>query len=204
MTVQQYNCPTCGAPLPVENRFSLQVICSYCGQSSRITPQGLDPSGEKALLADFPSILSIGATGMLRGTPFKVLGMLRFKYDGGFWDEWFLALDTGKKLWLQEDEGEFTAFEKEQLTSPVPPFEEMQVGSLVPVNGKQFFIMEKRRAVLAGGRGELTFVVTPHSAVGCVDGNAGGILMSIEYLPDEINLSWGAEVPLEELQVDAP
>lgn len=200
-----FSCPSCGATLEIENRFSKVVMCVYCGQSSAISPAGLDPTGEKALLADSPSIFSIGASGSMvlasKGRlSFKVLGRLRYKYDGGFWDEWFLEFTDGQKLWLQEDEGEFTAFEKESLTSPLPPFEQISVGSVIPINGLSVFVTEKSTAVIAGGQGELLFKTTPGMSAMCVDGNAGGKLVSIEQTPEEICLSVGEEIDISSIQ----
>lgn len=202
---QALNCPGCGAPLALENRFSKTVVCSYCSQTSFVTPEGLDPTGRQARLADFPSILAIGKQGRLRGEEFKVLGRVRFKYDGGFWDEWLIALEGGtlgsRTLWLQEDEGEFTLFDKSALRSSVPPFDEIRVGGHVEVNGEKMFVTERCAAVIAGGEGELNFRFSPGQAVDCVDGNASGKLMSLEYSPDEILLSEGTPVEPDEIEL---
>lgn len=203
MPAQAYNCPSCAAPLAVENRFSKLVVCSYCGQASLISDKGLDPTGEKAKLADFPSILSVGASGRIRSERFRVLGRLRYKYEDGFWDEWFLAMKKGKKVWLQEDEGEFVVFEKERLTSPLAPFDDITVGSLIEVNGRQVFVTEKNRAVIAGGQGELSFRIAPGQVVNCVDGNSQGRLVSVEFLPEEIDLSLGEEISVTDIEMDA-
>lgn len=202
MSTQEYNCPSCGAPLSVENRFSKVVICQYCGQTCNVSPEGLDPTGEQAQLADFESIFQIGKTGSFSGKSFKVLGRLRYKYEDGFWDEWFLQMENGKKLWLQEDEGEFTAFEKETLTAPVPPFDQIGVGSMLEVNGKAVFVTEKNEAAIAGGKGELFFRVKPGMRVNCVDGNCEGQLVSIEFTSEEINFSVGEEIPIEAISID--
>ena len=203
MSAGEFNCPSCGASLKVENRFSKVVICCYCGQTCSVVAEGLDPAGEKVTLADFKSIFSIGATGSLAGDRFKTLGRLRYSYDGGFWDEWFLQFDKGQKLWLQEDEGEFTCFEKETLTSPVPPFSEISVGSMILVNEHSVFVTEKNQAEISGGVGELYFSITPGEEVNCVDGNSGGRLVSIEFTPNEINLSFGKEISINEILIDS-
>lgn len=202
MSTHEYNCPSCGAPLSVENRFSKVVICQYCGQTCQVSSSGLDPSGSKSELLDFDSVFSLGATGKIQGKAFRTLGRLRYRYDGGFWDEWFLQLDNGKKIWLQEDEGEFTAYEKESLTSPVAAFEQIYVGSMIQVNDKPFFVTEKSEAVIAGGAGELFFKITPGMKAHCVDGNCQGQLMSIEFTPDELCLSIGKEIDLDDIEFD--
>ena len=203
MTSLSLTCPSCSAPLQIENRFTKVVICQYCGQTSNVTPQGLDPTGEKAVLADFPSILSIGAEGTIDSQPFKVLGRLRYKYDEGFWDEWFLQYANGQKVWLQEDEGTFVAFAKESITSAIPEFGAIKVGSTIEVNQKQVFIVEKNEALIAGGEGELQFRIHPGETVDYVDGNSGGKVVSIEFAPDEIALSIGEQIPLSRIKVSS-
>lgn len=202
MTAAHYSCPACGAPMEVENRFSKLVICQYCGQTAAVTSVGLDPTGKVPLLADFPSILSVGATGTLQGNPFRVLGRLRYKYDEGFWDEWFVVVQDTRKLWLQEDEGTFVAFEKETLTAEIPQFSTIKVGSSIQVNDRKVFVVEKNEAVIGGGEGELHFRVVPGERVDYVDGNSSGKMVSIEFTPDEIHLSVGQAIQVEEIKVD--
>jgi hypothetical protein len=197
MSAGTFNCPSCGGSLEVEHRFSKVVICSYCGQTCSIKSGAIQVAGKKAELLDLDSVFKIGASGTLEGQSFKVLGCLRYEYEDGFWDEWFLRFEDGKCLWLQEDEGEFTAFEKESLTSPIQSFPEVSVGGFLDVNSMQVFVTEKSKASIAGGAGELFFSIKPGAEVNCVDGNSGGKLISIEYTPEEINLSIGREIPLE-------
>lgn len=197
MSSQNYTCPSCSAPLSVAHRFTKLVICEYCNQASLVTPAGLDPSGEQVALADFPSRFAIGKSGTLSGESFEVLGRLRYAYDGGFWDEWFLSFSNGKKRWLQEDEGELTIFEKESLTAPVPSFEEIKVGSMLQINEARVFVTEKNKANIRGGEGELFFTVKPGSSVLCIDGNASGKLVSLEFSESEICFSKGEEITHE-------
>jgi len=200
---RQFTCPSCGAPLQVEHRFSRVVVCQYCNQSASITPGGLDPAGKGVSLVGAPSRLSVGATGRIDGASFRVLGRLRYGYDGGFWDEWFLVTEPdSSQLWLQEDDGEFTAFEKEAITSALPSFDEIGVGQSISANGRTLFITERLEAMILGGEGELYFAVTPGADVFTVDGTADGQVWSIEYQPDEITLSRGTPVSHAALELD--
>ncbi len=200
MATEQYSCPSCGGPLTLESRFSKMVICPYCGQTCLVSAAGLDPTGQTGTLADFPSMLAIGAKGTLRGEPFHVLGRLRYKYDDGFWDEWFIQLG-GRFIWLQEDEGTFTSFAKETITAELPAFGDIQVGKSLNVNGRQIFVTEKNEAMIAGGEGELRFSIKPGERVDYVDGTADGKVISIEFAPDEINLSVGEAIPFEQVSI---
>ena len=202
MSSASHNCPSCGGSLEIEHRFSKVVICGYCGQTCSISSSGIDPSGKKVALIELDSIFSIGSKGNIQGSAFKVLGCLRYEYEDGFWDEWFIRVDSKKSIWLQEDEGEFTAFEKETLTSPVPPFSEVKVGSVISVNGMDVFVTEKCRAKISGGLGELFFQIEPGSDVDCIDGNANGKIVSLEYTKNEINLSIGEEISIDSIKID--
>lgn len=195
------SCPSCGASLPVETRFVKVVICEYCGQSSLLKNRSLDPTGEKVNLASVDSILKVGSTGTLKGENFKVLGMLRYSYDDGYWDEWFLELENGGKRWLQEDEGEFTSFKKESISSSIPPYAEINVGSSIKVNNLNVFVTEKNQAIISGGLGRLMFQITPGDKIEYIDGNASGQLLAIEYSPEEINLSIGESISLAEIKL---
>lgn len=188
--------------MEVENRFSKLVICQYCGQTAAVTAVGLDPTGKVPLLADFPSILSVGATGTIQGNPFRTLGRLRYKYDEGFWDEWFIVINDTRKLFLQEDEGTFVAFEKETLTAEIPQFDQIKVGSSIQVNDRKVFVIEKNEAVIGGGEGELHFRVVPGERVDYVDGNSSGKIISIEFCPDEIHLSVGSAIQVDDIKID--
>lgn len=199
---QKMSCPACGAPLTIEHRFVKMVTCDFCGQVSLVREQGLDPTGRTAKLADLPSLLYVDATGALGGRRFRVMGRMRYQYESGQWDEWFVAFDDGGVGWLVEDEGEYKLYAKETLTTAVPPFESIAAGSTVSIAGRQVFITEKGRANIAGGEGQLAFTIVPGEKVAYLDGSSGDDLVSVEYTEDEIELSVGRPVARDELVLD--
>jgi DNA-directed RNA polymerase subunit RPC12/RpoP len=198
----EYKCPACSAPLHIENRFTKTVVCPYCTQTSFVSTGGLQATGRDAQLAEFPSILAVGATGQISGSAFKVLGRVRYSYDDGFWDEWLVQRGLSDLLWLQEDEGEFTLFEKQAITTPVPPFEAIKVGANISVNNLSVFITEKNEAVVAGGEGELNFRFKTGEGLYYADGNCSGRVVSIEFSPDEIYLSTGDALPQQAIKLN--
>jgi hypothetical protein len=189
------NCPACGAPLTIKNRFVKMVTCDFCGQISVMSNTGLDPTGRKATLVELPSALYIDATGKIEGREFRVMGRLRYQYDAGYWDEWFVTFEGDQPGWLVEDEGTFILHHKQTIKSALPPYDSVRVGSVVPVSGYQVFVTEKREAVIAGSEGQLAFTVLPGEQVKYLDGGSGGELVSIEYTSDEIELLVGREIP---------
>ena len=199
---ESLRCPGCSAPLNVKHRFVKMVTCDFCGLVSLVRETGLDPTGRKAKLAQPASLLYVDATGTLQGRRFQVMGRLRYQYESGFWDEWFLTFEDDQPGWLVEDEGEYSFYVKETLTSPVPPFESVSAGSNVTIAGRQVFVVERGKATIAGGEGQLAFTIVPGEGVKYLDGTSGDELVSVEYAEDEIELSIGRTIAHNELVVD--
>ncbi len=202
MSLPSIQCPSCGAQLELQYRHSRMVVCNYCGQTSYINAGMANPAGQKILLADYGSILSVGKRGKLKGKSFGVLGRLRFNYEDGFWDEWLIWFDGSEytDYWLQEDEGEFVLFSKKPLTGTAPVFENVKVGTSILVNGFTMFVTEKNSASINGGEGELPFQVIPGEKADYIDGISDGKPISIEYLPDEVEFNTGEPINLSDFQ----
>jgi len=186
-----YKCPSCGAPIEVKNRFSKVIVCSYCGTHHKVRVDGLDPSGKHPALAEFPSIFSTGCRGSILGKPFSVNGRLRYKYDGGFYDEWSVDYD-GEPAWISEDEGTYTLFTELIEAAEIPEnIDSVRAGQNIMIGDKKVMIKEKGRAVMEGGEGELLHYIAPGTPVVYIDAVWSGKKASIEYSEDEIELFIG-------------
>lgn len=186
-----YSCSSCGAPIEIKNRFSKVAVCSYCGTNFRISVEGLDPSGKYPKLAEFPSLLSVGAAGTVSGKKFSVSGRVRYKYDGGFYDEWFVDYD-GEPAWITEDEGMFTIYTDLLESADVTEsFDSIRAGQNIMVGEKKVMVKEKGRATVEGGEGELFYEATPGDEICYLDAIAEGKRVSIEFSDDEVELFTG-------------
>jgi predicted RNA-binding Zn-ribbon protein involved in translation (DUF1610 family) len=185
------SCPSCGAPLSIASRFTSLVVCSFCGQTSVVRDTSLDPTGKTAKLTDYASRLRVGSTGRLAGRGFSVLGRVRYRYEFGVWDEWFLRFDDGQPAWLSEDEGEYVLYGKRRLTVPVPLWEEIRVGMRVAIDPYHMFVTEKGTGSVAGAEGELAMTPAPGTALRYVDGNASGRILVLVYTGSGITLGVG-------------
>lgn len=202
--IENLSCPSCAAPLAIENRFAKMVTCDFCGHVSLIKDSGLDPTGRTAKLVQLPSIFYVDATGTIRGQSFRTLGRLRYQTVNSYWDEWFLVFDDGRRGWLVEDEGEFTFYAKKTLTGSVPPFDTVQAGTMVQIDGRNVFITEKGEAKIAGGEGQLAFTIMPGERIDYIDGTSDGKLVSLEYAEDEIEFAIGQPIGRDEIVLDEP
>ncbi len=206
MSNEQLVCPPCGAPLEKKYRFSKTIVCEYCGQTSILgSDNTLKAEGEKSPLTDYGSVISVGANLTIKEVKYIVLGRVRFVYPSGFWDEWFLQADNDsqKEYWLQEDEGEYTLFEKAKEIKAV--FSDFAVADTYKFtdNEDETFVIEKNTAQIKGGEGELPFRVVPGEQANFVDGIIVGkqTLTSIEFLPEETLLYIGKQVLLNEIKL---
>jgi hypothetical protein len=196
------NCPSCGGKLDVANWFVRMVVCHYCGSTVAIENERLELLGKGAALVQSPTQFAVGRAGRLRGQPFRILGRVRYEADDGYWDEWYLELGDGSTALLEEEEGEYTLSQKRSLTSAVPPFEQMYVGTTLSISGQSFFVTERCSARVAGAEGQLPYRVRPGQAVRFVDGNIGGQVAALEYADDAIEYSVGSPLGRDEIDVE--
>ena len=164
--------------------------------------ENLDPAGKGASLADYPSRLSPGISGKIRGRGFKALGRIRYAYDAGFWEEWQIVWDDGAPPdWLEEDEGLWTVYHREKIKHEILPFAQVPLGSSISVNNYKVFVTEKRTAKVSGSEGQFSTVLPLSGSFGYFQGTANGQSISINYWQDEIELSIGDELDAGDLVV---
>ncbi|MBX3063254.1 MAG: DUF4178 domain-containing protein [Anaerolineae bacterium] len=201
--MQQLTCANCGGPIEIDNQFIRTVTCKFCGSSYLVRgSDNLDPTGKSASLADYPSRLSVGMRGAVRGRGFRVLGRVRYSYDDGFWEEWQVAWDDGAPPdWLEEDEGYWTLYKRERVKSEIPAYDQVRVGSKININNRSVFITEKRRARMIGSEGQFSSVLPLKGDFGYIQGAADGLAASVNYWEDEIELSVGDELEPQDFTV---
>ncbi len=199
---RQISCPSCGAPLQIESAFTTLLICNYCGASLYVRDSGVDLTGKTAKLAEYPSRLSVGAQGKIKNRTFKVLGRVRYQYADGFWDEWFLQFDNQQVGWIEEDEGDLTLIFKSKLTSPIPPFDQVRVGSFILLGGDRMFVSEKGQGKVLGAEGELSMVASPGHSIQYIDGNAANAAIRLVIDESGIILHKGEPLEFNDLAVE--
>lgn len=201
--MQILTCANCGAGLEIENQFIRTVTCRYCGSNYLVSgSDNLDLTGQSASLADYPSRLSIGAKGEIRGRGFHVLGRIRYGYDGGFWEEWQIAWDDGSPPdWLEEDEGYWTVYHRERIRGEIPAYEQIRVGTTVNINNYRVYVTEKRTGRVIGSEGQFSSVFPLKGVFGYIQGGANDRTVSVNYWEDEIELSVGDDLEHSELKL---
>ena len=196
------NCPSCGAQVELRHRFIKLAVCAFCQQTMHVTRDGVDPTGQTATLTDFFSLLKLNARGRLNGRAFQAMGRLRFEYEDGYWDEWYVQFDDGDDAWLHEDEGELSLLRKEELAGAAPDYGSLRAGARAMVGERSVVVTERGSARIAGGEGQLPLAVRPGEKVDYVDANAGGRIVMLEYTTNGVELYVGEPVDDDALEVE--
>ena len=195
------NCPSCGGTLHIEHAYTKTVVCSYCDTVSGVRDKTLNPTGKMANLSEAPSIFKVGVRGSLKGSHFEVLGRLRYSYDSGFWDEWYLKFANGKAGWLTEEEGECTLFYKAPILGETD-VENVRVARKSLVNGTSVFITEIQSASISGGEGQLNYAIVPGAKVDHIEGTANGELYSVEVWDNELEIHKGHAIDYNDISIE--
>ncbi|MCS6800805.1 MAG: DUF4178 domain-containing protein [Chloroflexota bacterium] len=201
MERRSLSCPACGGPVSVASRFTSLVVCAYCGQTLVVRDTALDPTGKTAKLAEPLSRLRVGSSGTIAGRRFETLGRVRYRYERGIWDEWFLRFDDGQPAWLSEDEGEYVLYGKRRLTAPVPSWDKIRVGATVEIPPHRMFVTEKGTGHVLGAEGELAMTAPPGATFQYVDGNAGGRLLVLVFTENGITFGVGDPYAFHDIAV---
>ncbi len=196
------NCPSCGAGLEVDNRFARLVVCAYCNSSIVLDEKAARLTGKMAVLDPTPSPFFVGATGAFKNQRFTVLGRARYGYAKGFWDEWYLGFENGKKMWIGEDEGKYTLEKARQLRKPPASFEDVKPGDRVKIAGKRFLVEEKDVAELEGAEGQLPFEIVQGETVPFLDLRLGKQFATMEYEEEGVRLFLGRGLRSGEIELD--
>lgn len=117
--VENFNCPSCGAPHTVSGGFSSKMlVCEFCGSAVDITTSNLrvlwQEKKSRALLQQGTAI-KLGAQATLPEGVFTCIGLLKKSvvYEGVKypWTEYLLHNFTYGYRWLVESNGHFTLME---------------------------------------------------------------------------------------------
>lgn len=177
-----HNCPQCGNLLPLNFRHSKLAVCESCGSTIFLEDDAVRLAGKSAVLAEMPSLLQLHVPFSYKERSYTPVGHVRYRYQGGFWDEWWVLDGQGEGRWVSVDEGDF-AFEVPMKWSlPFPDIREAQVGKPVKRGNQVWEITEKGLCNCEGIKGELPERILPGERMGYLHLSANnGVLVTLEY-----------------------
>ncbi|MEE9394398.1 MAG: DUF4178 domain-containing protein [Planctomycetota bacterium] len=197
-------CPSCGSGIEADERYGHFRVCPYCQSALLLDKEAAKISGKMAVLAKPKGPLHLGATGNAKGRGFQVIGRVRYGYQQGFWDEWYLVFEDGDSGWIGEDEDEFTV-EVPVDWQPSPELHEsLKPGDALPYPDGDFSLKEKGVAICEGGEGQLPFAVETGEKTPFLDavGRDENQFLSVEFGEEGPRAFLGQQLERDELHVD--
>ncbi len=202
-------CPNCGSPFEREARFARLAVCASCQSAVVIDADSLRVAGTMATLVESDGPLYVGATGHIRALDgsrehFRVEGRVRYRYEQGFWDEWYLDGAKGA-FWIGEDGGDFTVSRVSERRVKAGFYEKAAPGARLTLGARSYQVGERGVAVCEGGEGMLPFEIVSGEEVPFVDlEGAGGAVATVELDEDQGRFYVGWRVDPAVIEVDIP
>ncbi|MBI5100689.1 MAG: DUF4178 domain-containing protein [Nitrospirae bacterium] len=198
------NCPSCGAEVSFKSSVSVFSVCDHCRFMLVRHDMDIESLGKMAQLPDDVSPLKIGSRGKFKNRVFEIIGRLKVAWSDGYWNEWYLLFEDGKRGWLAEAMGLFMLSFEVEDTSLVPARDKIRVGEgydLIP--SRRFIVDDIKESTCIGSEGELPFVGLAGRKATSVDLSSGpGEFAAIEYSgQDGISLYTGRYVEFQDLEL---
>jgi len=138
----------------------------------------------------------IGQMGEIGRYKYRALACVTYGNEDGEWDEWCLELHDGSIGWLEEEDGQISLTRKFWLTEAVPAYDNVRIGQTLPINRKQFFVVEKCSARVMQIAGLLPFELAIGESMSFIDGIIDGNPASLEYNDEGVELVIGEVLDL--------
>jgi hypothetical protein len=198
------SCPSCGNRIENVDRFSAMAVCDYCGCGCYFQDEAVMAMGEMAILTEYPTPMYLHATGTLRDRRFTVVGRVRYRYSGGFWDEWYLSFSDGSYGWVAEDEAEFSLEKEIENPGDIPGYDKVRPGDNLIIAGESVIVDERNVAKLEGAEGSLPWVLSKDTEFPYIDASQEDYTVTIEYSEDGPEVFLGEWIDLSEIKLDRP
>ena len=182
--MQEILCPQCGAAVRFESAGAVMVVCGSCRSTITKDADVARAVGRLSAVVEDGSPVRIGTRGNQAKRGFQVVGRLQMRYDAGFWNEWYVRFDDGSDGWLADASGQYALTrrqERSDTSTPVPPFEDVEVGHRLKVGGVAYLVSDRRRSRCIGGEGELPINAGDGWDACTVDLRRGRAFATIDY-----------------------
>lgn len=158
------NCPNCGAEIVFTTAALPVRVCEHC--RTIVVRYSAESAGAMGTVAELPfdvSPLQIGTRGEWKGESFATIGRVRWSWENGAWNEWFLAFTSGTMRWLGEAMGQLMMSEERSLEdtdavlSQLGNGKEIDIGRGAKVDGVRYKVVDQRTVRCVSCEGELPF-----------------------------------------------
>ncbi len=197
-------CPSCGSDLSADDTASVLVVCSYCETSIVLDEKVARVAGKMSVLPQPASDLFVGGTGSVLNRHFEILGRVRYGYDAGYWDEWYLRfIDDDGTAWISEDEGNLTFESVSAEESLSIDYAAVSPGDSVSIGQTVFHLDEKGIAVCEGAEGQLPFIVEQDEKTPFLELSTSDAFATVEFdLEGGVRVFRGRRLSPSEIEMD--
>jgi len=155
--VKKYiNCPQCGDAMPLYFAYAKIAQCDSCKSTIFIEDDAVRLAGESSVLSDEVSLIELNTTFVYKNVSYLPVGMIRYSYGRGFWEEWWLEDNSGGSFWLSVDEGDMVLEQETNEEYNIEFFDSLEVGKIVE---ERWIVTELGDAICDGFVGSLPFVI---------------------------------------------
>ncbi len=97
------NCPSCWRPISFEEKYTKILACGYCNSILELWRKELNKIWEQSEFIEFPSIFKVWKSTEWKNKEIYVKWQMRYEYDWGFFDRFFVLIDW-KEFLIEEDD----------------------------------------------------------------------------------------------------
>lgn len=151
------NCPQCGASLPLYFAHAKLAQCEFCHSTLFLDDASARVAGESSVLAPEPSLIKLNQAFSYNKKHYLPIGMIRYSYGRGFWEEWWIKDSSGEEYWLSVDEGDVVLERLIANEEDVSIFKDAIIGQKI---GSKWIISEIGIGVCEGFIGLLPKTIT--------------------------------------------
>ena len=154
---KRLNCPQCGDVLNINIKYSKLTRCNSCKSTIFLEDDAIKNLGKMNLLSDEPSPLKLQQKFRYGEKEYFPMGKIRYSYELGFWEEWFVLDSQEKPYWISVDEGNLILEKRFDLPKNEIQWiiKESRLSSTVTIQGKRYRVTEKDEGICQGFDGEL-------------------------------------------------
>lgn len=176
------NCLKCGADLGETFVWSRMVNCDHCGTAHFLRDAVFAVAGSAGVVHDAPGLVALSRPLVTPFGTFLPVGVVRFSYGRGTWDEFWATDPAGKGAWISVDEGDIA------LQWPVSgaglPMAPRDRNETLVHEGRDWTVTEVETARCIGFRGQLPELFALDEGFTFVNASAGdGRILSGEFWP---------------------
>jgi len=174
-------CPSCGRPVDFEEKYSRILACGYCNSVLEFWEWEINKIWEQSEFIEFPSIFEVWNTIDWKWKEVSVKWQLRYEYDWGFFDVFFVTIDS-KSYYIHEDDWTQILIQNWEWNDTNLTLIDKTVWSKQNIWGNDVFVQENGLFTLASMKWFVDTDLIPWDKYEYLDGVVSGSIYHFEKI----------------------